>query len=99
LPDGIGWLDPKDFTQKNVQQWSEFFKNSAAPTTFEEAVKPKMFVYRQNDLIGLRDEIREFWRAVFLFQIHLRIPNEEQFLRLYDVPPIQQALSRLREGS
>jgi hypothetical protein len=101
LPEAIVWVDAKDFTRQHVQEWADFWKNPFGPSfsAVDEALKPKLFIYRENDLIGLRNEISEFWRAVFLFHVHLRVPNEEQFQSLYNAPPIQQALTRLREGS
>jgi hypothetical protein len=74
------------------------------PPQSDDAVKSAVFIYRKNDLIGLRDEITQFWKAVFLFGVYLRMSArfpglngpEEEFQRLYDLPPIHQALSRLR---
>jgi hypothetical protein len=102
LPEGIVWVEAKDFARQHIQEWTDFVKDPANPTffaAFDEALKSKMWVYKKDDLIGLRDEIKEFWKAVFLFQLYLRMPSDEQFQLLYNVLPIQRALARLREDS
>jgi hypothetical protein len=102
LPEAIVWADAKDFTRQHVQEWTDLSQNPFGAgffSAFDEALKPKLFVYRESDLIGLRNEISELWRTVFLFNIYLRKPDEEQFQSLYNAPPIQQALTRLREDT
>jgi hypothetical protein len=106
LPDAILWVDAKDFTKHTVENWVEQATDNLPfpAATSDDAVKQSMFVYRKNDLMALRDDIKEFWKAVFLFGLYLRLSSsgmeiiEKQFQRLYDVPPIQRALSRLRGG-
>jgi hypothetical protein len=68
----------------------------------QEKLRSKFFVYRKDDLISLRNEITEFWGAVFRFALFLQMPSnqksEEEFQKLYTLRPIQRALSRLREN-
>jgi hypothetical protein len=107
LPDAILWMDSKHFTDHHVESWSEIPSSGllgrfAQNAESDDRLRSKFFVYRNDDLISLRDEIKEFWRAVFLFTLYLRLPSsatsEEEFQKLYTAPPIQRALTRLREG-
>jgi hypothetical protein len=106
LPDALLWSDSKDFAKYNLDFWMELSTqiNPLTPLQVEETVRPALFVYRKEDLIQLRDEIEEFWLAVFLFGQYLRRPikldmDEQQFQDLYTLPQIQRALDRLRKGS
>jgi hypothetical protein len=106
LPDALLWIDAKDLTQHTILTWAEEDAKQEVPfpPQSDDAVKSAVFIHRKNDLIGLRDEITQFWKAVFLFGVYLRMSArfpglngpEEEFQRLYDLPPIHQALSRLR---
>jgi hypothetical protein len=106
LPDAILWIDSKDFAQHSLDFWTELMSraDSLAPLRAEETVRSVLFVYKNNDLVQLRDEIKEFWHAVFVFLQYLRAPqkthlDEEQFQTLYTLPQIQRALVRLREDT
>jgi hypothetical protein len=103
LPDAILWIDSKDFAKHNLDFWTELRsrENPLAPLQADEKVRAALFVYRTDDLVQLRDEIKEFWTAVFFFMHYLRMPldiNEADFQKLYTFPQIQRALNRLREG-
>ena len=109
MPDAILWIESTRFARHNLEMWKEILTKPpqlGVPAT-DEAVKGDLFVYRKDDLTKLRDEFKEFWLAVFLFQFHLKMKakvgeeselNEQQFQRLYTLPQIQRALARLREG-
>jgi hypothetical protein len=108
MPDAILWIESAHFTRHNLEMWKEISTKPpqlGAPAT-DEAVKDDLFVYRKDDLTKLRDEIKEFWLAVFLFHFYLKMRrpaeesaiNEAQFQKLYTLPQIQRALVRLREG-
>jgi hypothetical protein len=104
MSDAILWVEASNYTRHNVE-WSAGLNNQSlaalASPPFDERVKSDTFVYKKTDLISLRDEIKDFWKAVFFFGIYLKMPKttEDVFQQLYDVPPIQRALVRLREGS
>lgn len=105
IPDALLWMDSKDFAKHNVDNWSDLSKAIEFGVRREEpsqdALRQALYVYRKNDFVSLRDEIKELWLAVFLFTMYLRLPptevSETEFQRLYAIPPIQRALSRLRE--
>jgi hypothetical protein len=106
MPDALLWIDSKDFTRHNLDFWNELMNqsNPLAPLQASETVRAQFFVYRKEDFVQLRDEIKELWLAVFLFTQCLRglgglVLNEQQFQKLYTLPQIQRALVRLREGS
>jgi len=106
LPEAVLWIDSKDFAKHNLDFWTELMsqENPLAPLQASETVRAALSVYRKEDLVQLRDEIKDFWHAVFLFMHYLRMPhksdlNEQQFQKLYTFPQIQRALARLREGS
>ena len=99
------WIDSKYFTHHHIESLSETRSDSllgqlAKDAGAEEKLRDKFFVYRKDDLVSLRDEIKEFWSAVFRFTIFLRMPTnplvEQEFQKLYTLPQIQRALSRLR---
>jgi hypothetical protein len=107
LPDSVLWVDSKDFTRRNVENWGDIAKMSplggvVGKKGLDDQMQEDLFVYRQEDISALRDEIKDFWMAAFIFTAYLRLPTseigEQQFQKLYSVPPIQRALSRLREG-
>jgi hypothetical protein len=100
LPDALLWTGAKDLARHFIEIWKQ---KVVFPPQSDDAVKSAVFIYRTKDLVSLRDEILEFWRAVFLFGVYLRhsarfpeISHEEEFHELYEVLPIKQALSRLR---
>jgi len=106
LPEAILWIGSKDFAKHNLDFWTELMsrENPLAPLQASETVRAALFAYRKDDLVQLRDEIKELWQAVFFFMHYLRVPqklerNEQQFQHLYTLPQIQRALARLREGS
>jgi hypothetical protein len=104
LQDAILWIDSTDYTKHEVQHWVDMPKNSLAGIlahpTLEETIRNDVFIYRKNDFVSLRNEIKEFWGAVFQFTVYLKLPgnslNEQQFQNLYNAPQIQRALSHLR---
>jgi hypothetical protein len=107
LPDALLWMDSKHFTQHHVESWSDMRSDSligqlAKDAESQDKLRSKFFVYRKDDLISLRNEIAEFWGAVFRFALFLQTPSnqksEEEFQKLYALGPIQRALSRLREN-
>jgi hypothetical protein len=107
LPDALLWIDAKDFTNHHVESWSDvpsnvFLAQLAKDAESEQKLRDKFFVYRKDDFISLRDEIKDFWAAVFRFGMFLRKPTsplvEQEFQKLYTLAPIQRALQRVREG-
>jgi hypothetical protein len=103
LPDALLWISAKDYTRYFIDLSKELTV-SFSPSQSDNALKSLVFIFRKNDLIGLRDEIQQFWKALFLFGIYLRnstrfpgLSHEKEFQELYEIPTIQQALSRLRE--
>jgi hypothetical protein len=106
LPDALLWMDSKHFTQHHVESWSDMRSDSligqlAKDAESQDKLRSKFFVYRKDDLISLRNEIAEFWGAVFRFALFLQTPSNqksEEFQKLYALGPIQRALSRLREN-
>ena len=105
LPDALLWIDAKHFTNHHVESRSDVASNSllgqlAKDAKSEEKLRSKFFVYRKEDFISLRDEIKDFWGAVFRLGMFLRMPTnplaEQDFQKLYTLPPIQRALSRSR---
>jgi hypothetical protein len=105
FPDDLLWIDSTHYTQHHVESWSEIPSDSFLGKLAQEAdsdnkIRENMFLYRKDDLISLRDEIKDFWGAVFRFSFFLRQPDnsviEQEFQKLYTLPPIQRALSRLR---
>jgi hypothetical protein len=106
LPDALLWIDSKHFTHHHIESLSEtrsdsFLGQLAKDAGSEEKLREKFFVYRKDDFISLRDEIKEFWSAVFRFTLFLQMPTsplvEQEFQKLYTLAPIERALSRLRE--
>jgi hypothetical protein len=111
LPDALLWLDSKHYTQHHVESWSDVPSDGllgqlAKDAESEDKLRSKFFVYHKDDFISLRDEIKDFWGAVFRFALFLRalflrMPAnplaEQEFQKLYTLAPIQRALSRLRE--
>src|SRR5262249_48374853 len=79
IPDGILWIDSSAFAEHSLDFWTELMNqtNALVPLRAEQAVRSKLFVYRTGDLSQLRDEIKEFWHAVFLF-MHYLIPFPHQ---------------------
>jgi hypothetical protein len=108
LPDDLLWMDSKDYTRLHIENWNEISKNATLVSLLsnsrsnDDAMRESFSVYRRADLESLRDEIKDLWRAVFLFTLSLRLPGnaigEQEFQKLYTIPPIQRALSRIRAG-
>jgi|SRR6516165_3692218 len=104
LPDALLWIDSSDFTQHNLDFWIELMSQTdPAPLQASETVRAVLFVYRKDDFVQLRDEIKELWQAVVVFAQYLRglgglLTGEEQFQKLYTLPQIQRALVRLRDS-
>jgi hypothetical protein len=99
LPDALLWINSKDFTQHNLEFWTELITRTdpSVPLQSDETGRALFYVYRKEDFIQLRDEIKELWHAVFLFTYYLRtLHDEQEFQKLYTFPQIQRALSRLR---
>jgi hypothetical protein len=108
MPDALLWAEAKDYIKFSIEHWIEISNQTgilplSPPQRSDEKFKTAISVYRAPDLIGLRDEIKEFWEAVFRFSTHLRlvsvfpgVKKEAEFQRLYDMPTIQRALARLR---
>jgi hypothetical protein len=107
LPDDLLWMDPKDYTRLHIENWNEISKNATLASSLshkgnDDDMRNSFFVYRKADLLSLREEIKELWRAVFLFTLYLRLPgnviSEREFQKLYTIAPIERALSRMRGG-
>jgi hypothetical protein len=106
LPDALLWIDAKYFTDYHVKSWAVASKGLlgqiAKDAESEGKLRSEFFVYRKEDFLSLRDEINDFWGAVFRFGMFLRMPAnplaKQEFQKLYTLPPIQRALSRLREN-
>jgi hypothetical protein len=101
------WIDAKYFTDYHVKSWADVASKGllgqiAKDAESEEKLRSEFFVYRKEDFLSLRDEINDFWGAVFRFGMFLRMPAnslaKQEFQKLYTLPPIQRALSRLREN-
>lgn len=56
-----------------------------------------MYVYRQNDLQALQDEMEQFWRAALRFNSYLRNPigahEAKEFRQVQELPLIKAALA------
>jgi hypothetical protein len=106
LTDDLLWMDSKDYTRLHIENWAEISRNSSLVATLahqsnnDDVMRDNFFVYRKADLVSLRDEIKELWRAIFLFTLCLRLPGnviaEQEFQKLYTISPIERALSRIR---
>ena len=100
IPDSVVWVEARDYTSERVQNYSDILNNRLPQA--DDSLREKCFVYRKADLETLRDEITELWHAAFLFTICLQMPFggeiiEREFQKLYTLPQIQRALSRLRD--
>jgi hypothetical protein len=107
LPNDLLWMDSKDYTRLHIENWAEVAKRPTLAGILshpgnDDEMRKCFFVYRKTDLESLRDEIKEFWRAVFLFTLCLNLPpseiTEREFQKLYTIAHIQRALDRLRAG-
>ena len=76
----------------HVESWSDMRSDSligqlAKDAESQDKLRSKFFVYRKDDLISLRNEIAEFWGAVFRFALFLQTPSNqksaEEFQKLY----------------
>lgn len=65
-------------------------------------LKRDTFVYKNEDLDRLYQDIEELWKAVFNLAAYIRNPDSPLtsglFLQLCALPQIQQEIGRLREA-
>ena len=77
-----------------------FFRVSNGEQVSIDEIRSDGFVYRDNDLADLRDNLEGLWTLAMAFANHLRNPDnplsEAGFLRQCAWPRVQQEISRLR---
>jgi hypothetical protein len=101
--DGVVWLDVANYV-KHVVPWIAQMSTDMRSVTGSilDAIKPDLFVYRQQDLARLIEQINALWKGTSYLSFYVRFPDgakgAEQFRQLCALSQIQREICRMREG-